>query len=541
MASSEAGGYYLVLDQGGQSSRALLFDARLNQVAQASVSIGTRRPRPGFVEHCSEQLVRSLFDCLGQLAASLDDGLLRNIHGAALICQRSSFLALRRDDLTPLTPVISWQDSRNQALVERLSPELARLRGLTGLRFNAHYGASKMRWLLDNDPAVQRAAADHNLLFLPLSAYLVHCLTGGGQGAGHKVPAVDAVSAARTFLTAAAARHWHSELLRLFSISPDYLPHIVASDEGFGRLRLAGSDIPMRLLGGDQSFIPYALGKLPSTATLFINIGSGAFLQRPIDKERRSAVDERLLCTVAVVSDRDNLWVAEGCVNGAVVALNELWQRSGRRLSYEEVARGLASQIKPSLFINCSAGTGSPHWLSPRPGYFLHHVGAEDREFEVGMQTGADDEMLLVQAVTVIESIVFGLMDNIFLLADTGEKQARQKQTREKEDEQSLGGSAGDDFNIVISGGLSGYDGLCQRLADLSRRAVFRPDDCELSARGAAFFLRADDGGDHDECDELAGQTFMPCIETATDDYAGLKARYRDHRRQLARLSAAEG
>ncbi len=42
---------------------------------------------------------------------------------------------------------------------------------------------------------------------------------------------------------------------------------------------------------------------------------------------------------------------------------------------------------------------------------------------------------------------------------------------------------------ILVSGGLAVLDGLCQRLADLSRLPVYRPHAHEASARGVAYLL----------------------------------------------------
>ena len=42
---------------------------------------------------------------------------------------------------------------------------------------------------------------------------------------------------------------------------------------------------------------------------------------------------------------------------------------------------------------------------------------------------------------------------------------------------------------IVISGGLSVLQGLCQRLADLSGLQVIRPQQTEATAKGLAFLL----------------------------------------------------
>ena len=42
---------------------------------------------------------------------------------------------------------------------------------------------------------------------------------------------------------------------------------------------------------------------------------------------------------------------------------------------------------------------------------------------------------------------------------------------------------------LQISGGLAHLDGLCQRLADLSRLPIYRPKECEATARGLAYLV----------------------------------------------------
>ena len=56
----EPRGLYLALDQGGSSSRAVLFDALGSQVAAAHVPIETQRPDADRVEHDAEELLQSL-------------------------------------------------------------------------------------------------------------------------------------------------------------------------------------------------------------------------------------------------------------------------------------------------------------------------------------------------------------------------------------------------------------------------------------------------------------------------------------------------
>ena len=42
---------------------------------------------------------------------------------------------------------------------------------------------------------------------------------------------------------------------------------------------------------------------------------------------------------------------------------------------------------------------------------------------------------------------------------------------------------------IQITGGLAVLDGMCQRLADLTGLPIYRPQECEATARGIAHIL----------------------------------------------------
>jgi glycerol kinase len=69
------------------------------------------------------------------------------------------------------------------------------------------------------------------------------------------------------------------------------------------------------------------------------------------------------------------------------------------------------------------------------------------------------------KAVGVAESIVFLLQANIETILKTDLSISK----------------------LQVSGGLSHLDGICQRLADLSQRDVYRPAEVEGTARGIAW------------------------------------------------------
>ena len=156
----------LALDQGSHASRACIFDVvRSRCAAPPAVAVATRQPAALHVEHDANELASSL-----QTAADTALRSAREHHpqlilaAAGLAVQRSTIVCCSRVDGTTLSPALSWQDRRNAVWLERLATQAARVRELTGLPLSPHYGASKIRWCLDNLPDTARAARGRRIV-----------------------------------------------------------------------------------------------------------------------------------------------------------------------------------------------------------------------------------------------------------------------------------------------------------------------------------------------------------------------------------------
>ena len=131
---------YLILDQGGQSSRALVISATGDTLASAAVSVQTQTFGTDRVEQDPHELVKSLRAAAEEAVAKLSPEHKKNLMAAALVTQRSSLLCWHADTREPLTPVISWQDRRAHAWLARKKIDPHWLRQHTGLYPNAHPG-----------------------------------------------------------------------------------------------------------------------------------------------------------------------------------------------------------------------------------------------------------------------------------------------------------------------------------------------------------------------------------------------------------------
>ena len=466
---------YLALDQGGHSSRALLFDAQGALVTSASVPIGTQRDDRGHIEHDPEELVRSLQQAIAGACAELPAE--HRIHAAGLATQRSSMLCWNRHTGAALSPVISWQDRRNATWLERLAPRSAEIRARTGLVLTPHYGASKMRWCLDHLPAVQAARAADALKMGPLASFLVCRLVSG------RPLFADPANASRTQLWALATQDWSPELLALFGIDAAVLPRAVTSRYAYGDLVTPAGPVPLTVVTGDQSAVPFAFGPLDSKIA-YVNLGTGAFAQRAVPGQIPDA--PRLLVSV-VWSTADRVdYLLEGTVNGAASALDWLAEREGVPLT--ELLRlaeaAIATDEAPPLFINGVSGLGAPFWVSTLESRF---IGAGSRGARV---------------LAVLESIAFLLQVNLEELRPHGP---------------ALTG-------LLVTGGLSANDYLCSCLGSLSHLPVTRAEDPEATARGLARLV-AGDAAAAWPVDHGTGQPPVPNKH--------LNARYRRWRQEL--------
>lgn len=430
---------YLTLDQGGHASRALVFDGQGRPLARSLRAVGEFHPQPDWVEQDPEELVSSLKGAMREVCAELGAAA-ADIAAAGLATQRSSIVCWDRVSGAALSPVLSWQDRRAHDWLMRFTPHAEAIHRTTGLMLSAHYGASKLRWCLDHLPAVVEAAADGRLACGPLASFLVFRLT-----TEHHL-AADPANAARTLLYDIRSLDWNDGLLHLFDIPRAALPSCVPTRHAFGHLQLDNRSLPLGIVTGDQSAALFAYGE-PHSGNAYLNMGTGAFVQRA--SGHYPGYQPRLLTGIVLRDTDETLYVLEGTVNGAGAALQWLAEAHGLNDLERDLPTWLAAAGEPPLFLNGISGLGAPYWVA---------------DFESRFVGSAPPPQL---AVAVAESIVFLLQANLDQFQKLVPPPAR----------------------IVASGGLTEYDGLCQRLSDLSGLPLYRPLEHEATARGTAWLL----------------------------------------------------
>jgi len=458
---------YLAIDQGTHASRAVVLDRRGGVVSQGEHAIGLARPKPDHAEQDGEEMVASVLDAVRQALAPLAERR-HDVGAAGLASQRASCACWDRRTGHALAPLFSWQDRRAHAWLRRFEPQAEAIHRKTGLFLSAHYGASKLRWALDNVPAVRAAREAGTLAWGPQASFLVFRLTE------ERAFLADPQCAARTQLWNLATRDWDPELVALFGLPPGFLPKCVPTRHEFGTIRVGDVTIPLVAVNGDQSAAVFAFG-CPEEDSAYVNIGTSAFVQRAV--QRAPPYLPRQLTGIILDEGATTVYSVEGNVNGAGTALE--WLRTD--LGIDDVEAKLPEWLdrpgEPPLFLNGIAGLGGPFWKPDFPSRFV----GEGEPWQ--------------QAVAVVESMAFLLQANI----DEMEKYVAPAR------------------RMRVSGGVSRLDGLCRRLAGVSGLPVHRRHDPEATARGIGYLAA---GRPRPWNEDASEEVFAPA------DDAALRARY---------------
>ena len=436
---------YLCIDQGGHASRVIVFNHSGDIVTQAEVALSATHTSQGYVEYDPAKMMQSLRQVIKTALHNLGEQS-RYIRAAGLATQRSNIACWDIYSGMALSPIISWQDCRATEWLTQFSNNAEQVHQLSGLFLSPHYGASKLRWCNDNLEEVANAQKEKRLRYGPMASYLIHQLIV------QRPNMTDSINASRTQLVDIKTLKWSETLMQTFGIDSECLPDIKPNYFDYGHLSDT-DNIPLQLVTGDQSAAMYAYGKIQSS-TAYINIGTGAFLSRPSGTTRPIA--RRLLTSVIHQQKNHVEFVLEATVNGAGSALEWFARQYNVEHLFERLPEWLAdTTLEKACFLNGIAGLAAPYWIADF-----------QSRFEGSKQTNA-------RAVAVVNSIVFLLHTNL----------------------EEMKKFASPPEQIQITGGLAHFDGLCQRLADLSGIAIYRPVESEATARGIAYLLA--DAPDH--------------------------------------------
>jgi glycerol kinase len=341
----------LGIDEGTSAVKAVLYDADLRPLAEARREKRLSYPRSGWVEQDPEEVLSAVVEAVAELLA----GATEQVAACGLDHQGESVLAWEVDTGRPLTPVVTWQDKRSQEVLDRLEADgrAEQVRELSGLPLDPYFSAGKLAWLLEHEPAVQRALEAGTLRMGTVDSFLCDRLGSGF--------ATDPSTASRTQL---GAPRWEPALLERFGVPAGVLPEIADTVGPLGALQHKSwpFELPLRARCVDQQAALAGAGCV-QPGLVKATYGTGVFVLAHAGAERPTP-GGGLLPTIAWSVNGRVEWAIDGGVFTAGALLDWLSRDLGLAPDPAALAAAAATvedaggvRMLPAL-----AGIGAPWW-----------------------------------------------------------------------------------------------------------------------------------------------------------------------------------
>ncbi|MEK0164312.1 glycerol kinase GlpK [Phaeobacter sp. JH18-32] len=441
--------YILAIDQGTTSTRAILFDDKMQAVGSAQQEFPQHFPQAGWVEHDPEDLWSTTLDVCRQVMQA-QDVKAADIAGIGITNQRETTVVWDRHSGKAVHNAIVWQDRRTSAICEELraAGHEDSVRQKTGLLLDPYFSGTKLKWILDTVPDARARAEAGDLLFGTVDSFLIWRLTGG---ASH---VTDATNAARTLMYDIRKGRWSSEICGFLGVPRGMLPEVkdCAADFGTTKAEFLGGEIAILGVAGDQQAATigqacFQPGMMKST------YGTGCFAllntgDTPVVSQNR------MLTTIAYQLDGAPTYALEGSIFIAGAAVQ--WLRDGLGIIGSAQESGaLARNADPGqdvILVPAFTGLGAPYWKPDcRGGMFGLTRSSGPAEF----------------ARAALQSVAY--------------------QTRDLWEAMRADWQGESLVTLRVDGGMSASNWTMQSLADLLGAAVDRPVMQETTALGAAW------------------------------------------------------
>ncbi len=241
------------LDIGTSSVKAIAITRTGDVRASASRPCTLQHPQPGYAEQDPDQMLQAARECLAEVLTACQDT--ATVMGISISTAMHSIMALDADN-RPLTPLLTWADTRSQAEADALrgAPGAHALYVATGVPIHPMSPLCKLAWLQKHQPGIVSAATR----YAGIKAYLLHYLTGAWI--------IDYSTASATGLFDIHQHTWHPIALSIAGINTNQLPEPVAGTRAF-RISPAAADAL-----GNTDLVIYPGGADGCLA----NLGSGA-------------------------------------------------------------------------------------------------------------------------------------------------------------------------------------------------------------------------------------------------------------------------
>jgi glycerol kinase len=430
------------LDQGTSSTRFMIFDADARVIASHQLEHKQIFPNPGWVEHDGAEIwTRTQEVMAGALEkAGLKQG---DLTAIGITNQRETTIAWDATTGKPLHNALVWQDTRTAEFMDNLSDAQKKLIiHRTGLAIAPYFSASKIKWLIDNVPAVAGAVKAGTARIGTIDSWILWNLSGGTF-------ATDVTNASRTALMNLETLDWDPELLALFAIPRSVLADIKPTSHVYAK---TADGVAIAALVGDQqgAMIGQTCFDVGDSKTTY---GTGNFALLNTGTEIVKSQHGLLTTVCYKFGDAPAVYALEGSVAVTGSAIQWLRDQLGIIKSSSEIEE-LASSVSDNggvYFVPAFSGLFAPYWRSDARGVI------------VGLSRASTKAHL---ARAALEAIAYQTRD--VLDAMSADSKVALKSMR-------------------VDGGATANNLLMQIQSDVMGIEIIRPEVIETTALGAAY------------------------------------------------------
>lgn len=429
--------YYLGIDQGSQSTKAVFYNGQDLPIIVGNIKIGIKRKFKNdlcYAEQDPQEILDSVVKLINK-AKNLAKRKKVKICGLGLACQRSGVLAWQSDRI--LHPLISWQDTRFQNQISKISKkDKSYITKVTGLPVIANYAAAKISYL-------QKKFPKENQIIGTLDSFLIDQLTQ------HQLLCTEDSMAARSMLYDLQQRKWSKKLAKIFGINIDRLLPINSSLNPSYLNPIKILDIPLLAMLGDQqaSFLAYNQKPL-------LNMGTIASLIVSTNNKLKFAKGAvpGILFSEKINSKKKFSFIIEAISNSCGNLIEDLIKKYKLKnvQAIDQILKN--KKINPQTVIFYAPnGTGTPDWKTQTKAIKINY----------------SKKNLAANVRAELENVANFIIQNIEFF-----KKLKLISKHEK---------------IMISGGLSENKYLADYIISQAKISIVKNEKIEASALGAAI------------------------------------------------------
>ena len=437
---------YISLDSSTSSTTVVVFNEDLSIQKRFQKEHQQIYTSEGFVEHDLEEIYNNLIELIKAAAEIAPDPQLISITN-----QRETFTLFDKLTGKPVRNAVVWQCTRGEEICEKIlknKDHSELITQKTGLKANTFFSASKLKWVIENEPHIKEGLIKGSILFGTIDTYLLYRLTKC------KEYVTDTTNASRTLLFNCIDNRWDNELFSIFEIEQFKLADVKSSSSNFGLSNFENSflkEIPISGVAGDAQASFFA-NLCFSPGDSKITTGTGFNIQTNIGTSFK--IDTNAFTTLAFSHNKKNYYSLEclGSVAGATIS----WLKNNLKLIDKvSESESLSLEIEDSggvALIPAFTGLGPPFWK------------ANARAAFIGINASTTKKQIVRAA---LESVAFQMVVYLEFLQRDNKFKLK---------------------NLIVDGGMIKNKLFLQMIADLLKIEIMVPEIEEMSLYGALLF-----------------------------------------------------